>query len=77
MEVTFNTRQDVLPGPSEDRCALYRHVEIGRVAIISFGEEYGKLVVITDVVDQNRVSPSCSHPGCHGSIACKPESVAR
>ena len=29
-----------------------------RVALINYGEEYGKLVVITDVVDQNRV---CSH----------------
>ncbi len=27
-----------------------------RVALINYGEEYGKLVVITDVVDQNRVS---------------------
>ena len=26
-----------------------------RVALINYGEEYGKLVVITDVVDQNRV----------------------
>lgn len=33
-----------------------RYVEIGRVALINFGEDYGKLVVITDVVDQNRVS---------------------
>lgn len=32
-----------------------RYVEIGRVALISYGPEYGKLVVITDVVDQNRV----------------------
>jgi hypothetical protein len=35
-----------------------RYVEIGRVALINFGEDYGKLVVITDVVDQNRVSIS-------------------
>lgn len=35
-----------------------RYVEIGRVAIINYGEEYGKLVVISDVVDQNRVSHS-------------------
>ncbi len=32
-----------------------RYVEIGRVALINYGEEYGKLVVISDVVDQNRV----------------------
>lgn len=35
-----------------------RYVEIGRVALVNFGEDYGKLVVITDVVDQNRVSNS-------------------
>ena len=34
-----------------------RYVEIGRVAVINYGPEYGKLVVISDVVDQNRVSP--------------------
>lgn len=37
-----------------------RYVEIGRVALINYGADYGKLVVITDVVDQNRVS-SHSH----------------
>ncbi|GAQ89101.1 60S ribosomal protein L14 [Klebsormidium nitens] len=31
-----------------------RFVEIGRVALINYGENYGKLVVITDVVDHNR-----------------------
>lgn len=33
-----------------------RYVEVGRVVIINYGKEYGKLYVITDVVDQNRVS---------------------
>jgi hypothetical protein len=33
-----------------------RYVEIGRVALVNFGEDYGKLVVISDVLDQNRVS---------------------
>ena len=33
-----------------------RYVEIGRVAMVNYGPEYGKLVVISDVVDQNRVS---------------------
>ena len=32
-----------------------RMVEIGRLARVSFGDAAGKLVVITDVVDQNRV----------------------
>ena len=36
-----------------------RYVEIGRVALINYGKEYGKLVVIVDVIDQNRV---CSFP---------------
>lgn len=32
-----------------------RFVEIGRVALVNYGEDYGRLVVIVDVVDQNRV----------------------
>ncbi|BBG92517.1 Ribosomal protein L14 [Prunus dulcis] len=31
-----------------------RYVEIGRVALVNYGEDYGKLVVIVDVLDQNR-----------------------
>ncbi|XP_010467818.1 PREDICTED: 60S ribosomal protein L14-1 isoform X2 [Camelina sativa] len=31
-----------------------RFVEIGRVALVNYGNEYGKLVVVVDVVDQNR-----------------------
>jgi hypothetical protein len=38
-------------------------VEIGRVALVNYGKDYGRLVVIVDVVDQNRVrtelSPKC------------------
>ncbi|KAI3855401.1 hypothetical protein MKX03_025359 [Papaver bracteatum] len=30
-----------------------RYVEIGRVALVNYGECYGKLVVIVDVIDQN------------------------
>ena len=33
-----------------------RYVEVGRVVIINYGKEYGKLYVISDIVDQNRVS---------------------
>ena len=45
-----------------------RYVEVGRVAIVNYGAEYGKLVVITDVVDQNRVSCSreCAAEACTG-----------
>lgn len=31
-----------------------RYVEIGRVALVNYGKEYGKLVVIVDIIDQNR-----------------------
>ncbi|XP_011004022.1 PREDICTED: 60S ribosomal protein L14-2-like [Populus euphratica] len=31
-----------------------RYVEIGRVALVNYGKDYGKLVVIVDVIDQNR-----------------------
>ncbi len=31
-----------------------RFVEIGRVALINYGPDYRKLVVIVDVIDQNR-----------------------
>lgn len=33
-----------------------RYVEVGRIAMVNFGDDYGKLVVISDVLDQNRVS---------------------
>ena len=33
-----------------------RYVEIGRIALVNYGPDCGKLVVISDVVDQNRVS---------------------
>ncbi|KAJ0796690.1 putative ribosomal protein L14 [Helianthus annuus] len=36
-----------------------RYVEIGRVALVNYGKDYGKLVVIVDVIDQNRVSTFC------------------
>lgn len=29
-------------------------MEIGRVVLVNYGPEYGKLLVISDVVDQNR-----------------------
>ncbi|KZV15799.1 hypothetical protein F511_02015, partial [Dorcoceras hygrometricum] len=31
------------------------YVEIGRVALVNDGKEYGELVVIVDVIDQNRI----------------------
>lgn len=32
-----------------------RYVEVGRVALVSKGENKGKLVTIVEIVDQNRV----------------------
>ncbi|KAL8162239.1 hypothetical protein V2J09_013728 [Rumex salicifolius] len=37
-----------------EKLPFTRYVEIGRVALINYGKEYGRLVVIVDVVDQNR-----------------------
>lgn len=40
--------------PKPAAMVFRRFVEIGRVALINYGPEHGKLVVIVDVVDQNR-----------------------
>jgi len=32
-----------------------RYIEIGRVCVCNYGSDYGKLVVIVDVIDQQRV----------------------
>ena len=32
-----------------------RFVEVGRVAYVSYGAEFGKLCVIADIIDGNRV----------------------
>ncbi|KAG2719242.1 hypothetical protein I3760_03G258500 [Carya illinoinensis] len=31
-----------------------RYVEIGRLALVNYGKEYGRLLVIVDVIDQNK-----------------------
>jgi ribosomal protein L14E/L6E/L27E len=41
---------------ADDVQPFKRFVEIGRVALVNYGKDYGRLVVIVDVVDQNRVS---------------------
>ncbi|XP_026396629.1 60S ribosomal protein L14-1-like [Papaver somniferum] len=50
-----------------------RYVEIGRVALVNYGECYGKLVAIVDVIHQNRGNgatreeqrAACLHPLRH------------
>ncbi|RAL42451.1 hypothetical protein DM860_016738 [Cuscuta australis] len=42
------------PHISLSKMPFKRYVEIGRVALVNYGKDYGKLVVIVDVVDQNR-----------------------
>nr|XP_009782291.1 PREDICTED: 60S ribosomal protein L14-like [Nicotiana sylvestris] len=37
-----------------------RFVEIGRVTLVNYGEDYGKLVVIVDVINQKSLPPSPS-----------------
>lgn len=33
-----------------------KYVEVGRLAVVNFGPDYGLPVLISDIVDQNRVS---------------------
>ncbi len=40
--------------PHTAKMPFKRYVEIGRVALVNYGKDYGKLVVIVDVIDQNR-----------------------
>ena len=37
-----------------------RFAQVGRVALCNYGEDYGKLVVIIQVIDQNRVLVSAT-----------------
>lgn len=60
-----------------------RLVEIGRVALINSGPDEGKLCVIVDVVDQNRVSElTCKcililHNGKFGDLFLKCANCAK
>lgn len=53
-----------------------RFVEIGRVALINYGPDEGKLCTIVDVVDHNRVSPCAQtferHFDLIDSVECFP-----
>lgn len=51
----FPSHLAVSPFKRCTRMPFKRYIEIGRVALINYGPEFGKLVVITDVIDQNRV----------------------
>ena len=55
-----------------------RFVEIGRVSYVAFGPDEGKLVVIVDVIDQNRVRMTGSMFAlclcCQGTVAVMIES---
>ncbi|KAG6416221.1 hypothetical protein SASPL_123646 [Salvia splendens] len=57
----FSSHPPLLPNHTFFAClqqhkemAFKRYVEIGRVALVNYGKDYGKLVVIVDVIDQNR-----------------------
>jgi hypothetical protein len=47
-----------------------RNAEIGRVAVVNYGPETGKLVVISDIVDQNRVSSEQRNSPLQILLAC-------
>ncbi|KAJ0972765.1 hypothetical protein J5N97_020724 [Dioscorea zingiberensis] len=46
------------PNPVAESLAILfkRYVELGRVVLVNYGKDYGKLIVIVNVVDQNRIS---------------------
>ena len=46
-----------------------RLVEVGRVAMVNYGKDYGKLVVIVDIIDQARVSAVSSEAEPRGGRA--------
>jgi hypothetical protein len=56
-----------------------RYVSIGRVAYVNLAEDplYGKLVVIVDVVDQNRVRDGAARRRAAGAGAAPPAARAR
>ena len=44
-----------------------KFVQPGRIAYVNFGEDYGKVVVIVDIADMNRVlveGPTSGFPRC-------------
>lgn len=48
-----------------------RFVEIGRVVLVNYGPDYGKLATIIDVVDGNKVSAAFSSVGCQKMGSCE------
>lgn len=59
MELLVNIKVSVFPQIDINNLIFFilqfRFVEVGRVAYISYGPDAGKLAVIVDVIDQNRV----------------------
>ena len=53
---SFQRRRALVKPAAGAAMPFKRTVEVGRVAVVNYGPETGKLVVITDIVDQNRVS---------------------
>jgi len=51
----FTTRRESSSSRNAAMGSFKAFVEIGRVCVISHGKDFGQLVVIADVVDQNRV----------------------
>lgn len=49
--------------PATKKALFSRYVELGRVVLISFGPDAGKLATVIDIVDQNRVRSSSAAAG--------------
>merc|ERR1711934_935108 len=52
---TYNTPSlQPRAGPSRQQMSFVRYVEVGRVALITYGPDAGKLCTIVNVIDNNR-----------------------
>lgn len=54
-----------------------RFVEVGRVAMINYGADYGKLCVIMDVLDHNRVSGTAVYSASGRGVGAPLKHAAR
>ena len=65
-----------MSGAKEEHKKLYtRFAEVGRVVLIGYGPEAGKLATIVDIVDQNKVRLGHRAGGARGRRAGRPRAA--
>merc|ERR1711966_17697 len=66
-------------GKQEDKMGFTRFVEMGRVVIINYGPDAGKLGMISDIIDQNRAmvySPFTTKPRTEADVEANWDATA-